>query len=131
MRSMRRPRTSRLAAVCLAAVPFGGLVLGFFGDGFRDGQTALLIVCVAMATRAVFGPGTAILAMKGHHVSSIWILAAGTALSATIGLALFPTMGIEGIAIAYTISNSAVALVQWWWIRHKTGIDHATGYIFL
>lgn len=110
-------------AVCAAIIPFGGWVLSLFGDAFVGGRTILMMVCAAMIARAVFGPGPAIMAMKGHHAAAVWILSAGTALSLGAGLALYPTLGIEGIAAAYTLSYSLIAATQWWWVKRNTGID--------
>jgi O-antigen/teichoic acid export membrane protein len=110
-------------AVCLAVIPLGNWVLSLFGEAFENGRAVLLIVCSAMIARAVFGPAPAIMAMKGQHGSVIWILSAGTAVSLVLGLALFPRLGIEAIAIAYTVSYSLIAVAQWWWVKRRTGID--------
>ena len=109
--------------VCLAIVPLGNWVLSLFGEAFENGRAILLIVCSAMISRAVFGPAPAIMAMKGQHGSVIWILSLGTAISLALGLALFPALGVEAIAIAYTVSYSLIAVAQWWWVKRKTGID--------
>ena len=109
--------------VCLAIFPLGSWVLSLFGSEFEAGRNVLLIVCVAMIVRAAFGPAPAVMAMKGLHVQAVWILVAGTALSLGLGAALFPMMGIEAIAVAYTVGYSLIAIVQWWWVKRRAGID--------
>lgn len=110
-------------AVCLAVLALGNHVLSMLGTEFEGGRTTLLIVCAAMIARAVFGPAPALMAVKGYHRAAISIPLAGTAVSVALGLALYPALGIEGIAIAYAFSYSLIALSQWWWIKRNTGID--------
>ncbi len=109
--------------VCAAIVPLGNWVLSLFGPAFENGRAVLLIVCASMVARAIFGPAPAVMAMKGQHGSGIGILVAGTAASLALGVALFPVLGIEAIAIAYTVSYSLIAVAQWWWVKRRTGID--------
>ena len=110
-------------AVCSAMTAFGGEILAIAGDGFRAGHTALVIVCAPMVARAVFGPTTAVMALKGHHGSALWIMGAGLVLTVIVGVALFPAMGIDGVAVGFAVSYSLIAAGQWLWIKHRTGID--------
>ncbi len=124
--NIRRANVLALAyacIVCAGIIPLGGWVLGLFGEAFENGRTILLIVCVSMVARAVFGPAPGIMAMKGQHGSGIGILLGGTAISLAFAMALFPVLGVEAIAIAYTVSYSLIAVAQWWWVKRRTGID--------
>ncbi|MGI9413164.1 MAG: lipopolysaccharide biosynthesis protein [Hyphomicrobiales bacterium] len=110
-------------AVCAVVAAFGAEILAVVGDGFKAGHMALLIVCLPMVTRAVFGPTTAIMAIKGHHSSALWILCAGLVMAVGTGIALFPSLGVDGIAIGFALSYSLIAMGQWLWIKRRTGID--------
>lgn len=110
-------------AVCAAVAAFGGDILALAGEDFRAGHMALVIVCVPMVARAVFGPTTAVMALKGHHGGALWIMVAGLALAVAAGIALFPVMGIDGVAVGFAVSYSLIAAGQWLWLKRRTGID--------
>ena len=110
-------------SVCAAVTMFGGEILAIAGDSFQAGHMALVIVCLPMVARAVFGPTTAVMALKGHHRSALWIMGAGLLLTVIAGAALFPVMGIDGVAVGFAISYSLIAAGQWLWIKRRTGID--------
>ena len=109
--------------VCAGMALFGEFFLGLVNEEFRSGYTILMIITVAMLPRPVFGPATAVMAMRGLQVPVVWILLVGIAVTATLSVILFPTYGIEGIAIAYLISTTFIAAAQWRWAKVKTGID--------
>ncbi len=111
--------------VCGALLVLGELILALVNESFRTGYLMLLLICASMIPRAVFGPTTAVMSMKGLQVPVVWILAAGIILSLLLCLALFPIYGVSAIAIAYLVSTTFITGVQWWWSRYKTGIDCA------
>ena len=109
--------------VCAGLAVFGEFFLGLVNEKFRSGYTILMIITVAMLPRPIFGPATAVMAMRGLQVPVVWILLVGIALTVALSLVMFPIYGIEGIAIAYLISSTFIAVAQWWWAKVKTGID--------
>lgn len=92
----------------LAAQPF--LVLAF-GDDYAGGDTALRILAVAMLPLSV----TRILAgdLKGRGRPGLVSIATSAALVVNVALdvALIPTAGIAGAAVASFVANSASAVV--------------------
>ena len=76
-----------------------------------------------MIPRAVFGPSTAIMSMKGMQVPVVWIVALGFVVAAALCFALFPLFEVAGFAIAYLVACTFVCALQWWWAVRKTGID--------
>ena len=83
----------------------------------------LLAICASMIPRAVFGPTTAVLAMKGLQVPVVWIIALGASLSMIMCLALFPWLGVSAFAVAYVVSTTLISGLQWRWAKKKTGLD--------
>jgi O-antigen/teichoic acid export membrane protein len=110
-------------AVCAGVWLIGGFVLGLVGDSFSDAHTALIVMCLTIVVRAIFGPATAVLSMKGIQLPSLWTLIAGLVISMVLSLVLLPPLGVLGIAIAYLIANSAIAVCQWHLALRMTGID--------
>lgn len=114
-------------AYCLmvsAAMLIGGeFVLALVNEEFTAGYGMLLAISAAMIPRAVFGPTTAIMAMKGLQVPVVWIVASGVVLSAVLSLGLLPFLGVNAFAVAYLVSCTFIALFQWRWALKKTGID--------
>ncbi len=110
-------------SVCAAVWLFGEFVLGLIDPSFSSAHLALLVMCLTMVARALFGPATAVLAMAGYQFPSLWTLVAGLAISVALCLVLFPMFGLLGIAIAYLAANSMIAAVQWNLAFRLTGID--------
>ena len=106
-----------------AMVIAGEFILGLVDEGFRAGYWMLLAISAAMIPRAVFGPTTAIMAMKGLQVPVVWIVALGVVLSMVLSLALLPAFGVSAFAIAYLTSCTFIAFFQWQWALKRTGID--------
>lgn len=109
--------------VSLGAGLLGDIVLGILGKEFLAGQATLLIVCLSMIPRALFGPATEITAAAGRQKPMILIMLSGTALSMVTGLVLFPVFGMNAIAAGYSVAIGAIAAAQWWWAKRMTGID--------
>lgn len=110
-------------AVCAGVWLVGEFVLGIVDDSFRSAHPALIVMCLTIVVRAVFGPATAVLSMKGFQLPSLWTLIAGLVISIALSLALMPSLGVLGIALAYLIANSAIAVCQWHVAWRLTGID--------
>lgn len=109
--------------VCFGVWFAGEFALGLVDSSFKTAHGALVVMCLTMVARAVFGPATAILAMKGHQLPSLYSLTGGLIVSVLMSLALFPTYGIMGIGVAYLTATSLIAVVQWQLAWKLTGID--------
>ncbi len=110
-------------AVCAACAALGKPLLGIFGEAFTAGYPALLVICLSMIPRAIFGPATAIMAAAGRQKPMIVILIAAVVLSALIIFQSFSMLGMISIAVGYTAAISFAAIAQWWWTLRETGID--------
>ncbi len=109
--------------VCVAVWAGGDFALGLVDPSFKSAHSALVVMCLTMVARAVFGPATAVLAMRGHQLPSLFSLTGGLIASVVLSLALFPLHGVLGIAIAYLAANCLIAIVQWQLAWRLTGID--------
>jgi O-antigen/teichoic acid export membrane protein len=84
----------------LALVFFPDFWLGLFGDSFRAGSTALVILAIGQFINVATGSTNYILAMTGHERALA--AAVGTALgfNVIVGLLLIPHLGVNGASIA-------------------------------
>lgn len=105
------------APIALVLLVFAGDVLEIFGSGFDDGVTALRILVVGMIIRLAAGFAGLALVMTGHEASLTKTVAAGTALTVALSLALGPIWGAEGAAVALVVglgvSDVVVVYVLW------------------
>ena len=94
---------------------FAPIVMGFFGPDFESGVVALRILSFAMLFDLGTGQVATVLLMGGK---SSWNLAnsiVSLALNVALNLILIPRMGIEGAAIAWSLSilfDNLVPLAQ-------------------
>lgn len=94
---------------------FAPLVLGLFGPEFVMGQTALLILALAMLIAAGAGHATVVLLMGGRSVWNLGNTAVALVVNVTLNLILIPRFGMNGAAIAWAVSitiNNVAPLVQ-------------------
>ena len=97
---------------------FPGFLLGVFGQGFRTGETALLILSLAMLINVSTGNVNAVLVMGGKGLWNLLNSSAALTLNVVLNLLLIPRIGIVGAAIAWAISIvvpnvAAVLQVRW------------------
>lgn len=85
-----------LVAISLFATP----ILNLLGPEFVEGRICLIVLMLAQILRASAGPATQILALTGHGQSTIPIYLISVLLLGALGMALIPTHGINGAAVA-------------------------------
>ena len=91
--------------VFVVLVLFGKPVLGLFGDEFRAGYAALVVLATGQLVSSVSGPVGNLLQMTGLERWFLAIVTVAGLLNVGMNLVLIPRFGIEGAAVA-----SAVAL---------------------
>ncbi|MBA3839587.1 MAG: polysaccharide biosynthesis C-terminal domain-containing protein [Thermoleophilaceae bacterium] len=90
-----------LYAVMAVFAPF---VMGLFGPEFVAGQTALVVLCLAMLVNLATGNVTTVLLMGGKSSWNLYNAAGSLALNVALNLLLTPSLGITGAAIAWAAS---------------------------
>ncbi|MBV6657259.1 MAG: lipopolysaccharide biosynthesis protein [Devosiaceae bacterium] len=86
--------------ICAFLVVTGEFVLSIFGDGFEEGMLFLAILLVGVVIRATVGPAEAMLTMAKAQKTAAWVYGAVFAVNLGLNLALIPTIGLIGAAIA-------------------------------
>lgn len=116
--------TSVVAAIiAVGFVVVGGWVLGLFGEAFRAGYPALIILVVGQLINALCGPVGFLMTMTGHQDQATGILITGAALNILANAALIPLYGLIGAATATTISMAFWNLWMIKWVLDRLGVN--------
>ena len=110
-----------LAIIAMLALA-GPFILSIFGEGFEDGMTYLLVLLVGVALRATVGPADAMLTMANAQKTAAWVYAVVFAVNLGLNIALIPTIGLIGAAIATAISMAVEATLLAIMVHRKMGI---------
>ncbi len=103
-------------------VAFGKPVLWLFGAEFVAGYWALVILLTGLLIRAAFGPAEHLLNMTGNQNLTALALFATIALNVVLNTVLIPPHGLEGAAMATSISIAFAALTLAGLIRLRVRI---------
>jgi len=87
-------------AVCAVILALGKPLLTLFGANFASGYDVMFILSIGMLARAAVGPAERLLNMLGERRSCAAIYAGAFAINLALCIALIPSFGIEGAAIA-------------------------------
>lgn len=90
--------------IYLTLAVFAPLVLLAFGPSFGEGATALVILSSAMLVNMATGNVNAVLLMAGKSSWNLANASAALILNVALNLVLIPAIGIEGAAIAWSVS---------------------------
>lgn len=94
---------------------FSPFVLGIFGSGFREGQTALMILALAMLVNLGTGNVTVVLLMGGKSSWNLFNTAGALTINIGLNILLIPHLGIRGAALAWAASiafDNIAALIE-------------------
>jgi O-antigen/teichoic acid export membrane protein len=120
--SLYKTSTSWLTAVSfpfyLALAVFAPTVVLIFGTEFQGGATPLVILAIGMLVNVATGPAMTILLMAGKASSNLITSAGSLAINTALNVALIPTLGITGAAIAWCVSIVFQNLFPLWQILH-------------
>lgn len=104
-------------------------LLSIFGFGFDAGAPALQVLCVAMLGVAVLGPVQSVLLMSGNTRLQLLNKSAALAVMVGLNLALVPTWGIVGSAVAWAaavVVDNGLAAGQLWHLEEvRVGLREA------
>ena len=102
----------------LGLVALGKPLLWLFGPEFTAGYGALLILLVGVMARAAAGPSQGVLVLTGRQKMAAGISFATLLVNAGLNLALIPTYGLVGAAIATSAAFALEALAAMY-VAHR------------
>jgi O-antigen/teichoic acid export membrane protein len=109
--------------VCAVFALFPDTFLGLFGSGFKTGSAALTIVALGQLFNAASGPSGNVLMMTGNELVAARAVGIAAAMNLLLAIALVPSLGVTGSAIAYTASlvlwNVSLVLIA----RRRLGVN--------
>lgn len=109
--------------ICGALYLFGNKFLALYGLEFVAGQTALDILLIGNLVNALAGSVGLILKMTGHERDVLWTGMMAAVVNVVLNTLLIPRFGIEGAAIATTISMSIWPLAAGAMVFRRLGIN--------
>lgn len=110
----------------LIIVIFPGELLGIFGEDFREGAAALVVLAVAELVNAATGVCQSMIDMTGHTRVKLFNSFLWMALAVGAGFALIPRLGVLGAAISSFIAIVVVnvlSVVQVWVLERLNPFD--------
>lgn len=108
------------SAVLLLGGPW---ILSLFGSEFVQGYGALAIMVLAQTVNASCGSVGLLLMMTGHQRQVARVLAAAAGLNLVLNLALIPSWGMEGAALASGLSMAAWNLTMLVLVRKELRLN--------
>jgi O-antigen/teichoic acid export membrane protein len=94
--------------IVIFLVAFPDVYLGLFGAEFDSGDTALRVLALGQLFNAAAGPVGSVLIMTGHERKACWGVGLGLLTTVILSIALIPSFGVTGAAIA-----DAASFVVW------------------
>lgn len=96
------------APIAVGLILFGDVYLGLFGQSFLAGRQALTLLAAAQMVNAFFGSVGMALTMTGHERDALRGLLLAAILNVALNVALIPSLGTVGAAIA-----TGTSIVAW------------------
>ena len=110
------------AAIALPLMVLTGPILSWFGHDFSAGVTAARILLAGQVVASAAGSQLFIMTMTGRERAAAMILTATAAGNALLGVVLIPLLGLEGAAIAASVSLVAWNVAMAIFIRRTTAL---------
>ena len=96
-------------------------LMGLFGDTFKGGATALVVLTLGQLVNAATGSVGYILQMTGKHQLLTLIVATAAAVNLGLNYMLIPAMGMDGAALASLVAMAVLNLVPFFIIKASYG----------
>jgi O-antigen/teichoic acid export membrane protein len=108
--------------ILLVIAFFPSFILGIFGDEFKTGVFALLVLTIGQFISSISGSVGILLNMTGKHKVYQYIMIATTILNIILNLLIIPKYGINGAAIVTMISFAFWNLSSVIYIKYSLNI---------
>ncbi|MEO8756428.1 MAG: oligosaccharide flippase family protein [Devosia sp.] len=109
-----------LLVVVLVLSPFAFML---FGSAFQAGVVPLVILCIGLVIRSVFGPASVVLSVHNRPYASLPAVGASMATLVVANLALVPHFGLLGASIAALIAMTVWSGALWFTAWRVAGVD--------
>jgi O-antigen/teichoic acid export membrane protein len=109
--------------IALGLVLFGGKFLALFGAEFIHAYSTLAILSAGCVINTATGSVGLLLVMTGHERDAAKVLGSSVVLNVVLNAALIPRWGVEGAAIATSISMMLRNVLMVWLVYRRLGIQ--------
>ena len=92
---------------------FGSLALKIFGEEFVIGAQPLVLLCLALLVRSIFGPASLVLSIYDKPYASLPSVALGLFSLVALNYVFVPKAGVLGAAIAALLAITIWSISQW------------------
>lgn len=106
----------------LVILALGSVLLGFFGEAFREGHILLAILGCGILARASMGPCESLLSMSGNQTDAAKVYAGAFAGNILLNLTLIPLFGLTGAAAATALAQIGEAAFLSRAVRKRFGV---------
>ena len=108
---------------------FGRWVLSMFGEAFESGHIALTILCLGQIVNVEVGAVALVLNMTGHARDAAQGIVLAALLNIALSVLLIPILGLEGAAIASSISLAGCAILLSIRVHQRLGFRAASSVL--
>jgi len=116
--------------ILLVFLFYGEWLLGFvFGEEYRHGHTALLIITVSQVVSAFFGSSISLMTMSSNERHVLTAMTTALLVNLILNTMLIPTFGIEGAA--YSTAASIVIWNGYLWLVAKVKMNVDSTFVWL
>ncbi|WP_133493126.1 polysaccharide biosynthesis C-terminal domain-containing protein [Alcanivorax sp. 24] len=99
------------------------LIVSFFGGGYSEAFTPLVILALSQLIHTTIGPVTTLMNMLGNEKWSMKVIVFSSVLNVVLNLVLVPHYGMIGAAISTAVSLSLANVALWAMLKKINGID--------
>lgn len=109
-------RSSRAGLLISLPIAVGLMILGrwvlsMFGEAFQAGYIALMILCLGQIVSVSVGAVALVLNMTGHARDAAQGIVLAALLNMVLSILLIPVLGLEGAAVASSVSLASCAIL--------------------
>lgn len=108
--------------IAAAFMLFPAVFLGLFGEGFERAVAALGVLSIGRVVNVAVGPTGTLLAMTGQERVAALGATVGPLLEVALAVALIPSVGLVGAAVASSAALIASSAIQVATVRRRLGV---------
>lgn len=113
----------------IGLITVGFWLLGLYGKGYNEGYTTMLILSAGQFVNVASGPVGYLLLMTKNEKYTIIGMGTSLVLNILLNLLLISDYGIEGVAVATSVSLATWNLIMLYFLMKKTGLN-STAFSF-